>query len=257
MSASHGRFVWYELMTTDKKAAAAFYGDVVGWSTQDAPMPGMTYTMFAAQETPVAGLMDLPENARRMGAPPFWMGYVGVDDVDAGVAAARRLGGTVQVPPTDIPGIGRFAVVTDPQQATIALFKWADPSRDRPPAPGTPGRIGWHELMAADWEKALGFYGELFGWRKGEPVPIGDMGIYQLFTAGGPPIGGMFNKPPMVPVAFWQYYFNVGDIDAAAARVTKGGGAILNGPMQVPGGDWIVQAKDPQGVAFALVGRRG
>ena len=116
-----------------------------------------------------------------------------------------------------------------------------------------PGRVGWHELLAADWEKAWAFYSELFGWQKAD-TDIGAMGTYQLFSAGGQTIGGMFTKPPTVPVPFWLYYFNVGDIDAAVRRVKAGSGQVLNGPIEVPGGSWIVQCTDPQGAIFALVG---
>jgi uncharacterized protein len=253
---AHGSFVWHELMTTDTQTAKVFYGKVVGWGGQDASMPGMQYTLFTAGETRVCGLMDLPEQARAMGAPPSWLGYVGVDDVDATVDRVKRLGGAVHVPPTDIPNVGRFAVVADPQAAVFGLFKWLTPSPDQSTAPGTPGHVGWHELMAADWEKAFAFYAELFGWQKAEAVDLGAMGTYQLFSVGGQAIGGMFTKPPMVPVPFWLYYFNIGDIDAGAERVKAGGGQILNGPMEVPGGSWIVQCGDPQGAMFALVGSR-
>lgn len=256
MTDSQGRFVWYELMTTDAAAAKAFYGKVVGWSTQDMPMPGMTYTMFLAGETAMGGLMAMPEEAHKMGAPPHWIGYVAVDDVDASASRAGQLGGSVIVPPTDIPEVGRFAIISDPQAATIALFKSKTPDTSAPPAPGTPGRTGWHELLAVDWEKALAFYGELFGWQKLDAVDIGPMGTYQLFGKGGEPTGGMFNKPAEMPVPFWLYYFNVGNIDDAGKRVSDAGGQILMGPMQVPGGDWIVQGMDPQGAMFALVGKR-
>ena len=250
---SHGRFVWYELMTTDVEAAKAFYTKVVGWGTRDASMPGRAYTLFTVGEASVSGLMNLPEDARKMGVKPSWMGYVGVDDVDATADRIKRLGGAVYVPPTDIPNICRFSVVADPQTATLALFKWLKPGQEQPAELGAPGRVGWHELLAADWEKALAFYGELFGWQKAD-ADIGAMGTYQLFSAGGQTIGGMFTKPPMVPVPFWLYYFNIGDIDAAAKRVKAGGGQILDGPFEVPGGSWIAQCTDPQGAIFALEG---
>ena len=256
MSDSHGRFVWYELMTTDTGAAKAFYGDVDGWGAQDAPMPGMRYTLFMLGDTHVGGLMDLPEDARKMGAPPSWIGYVAVHDVDATAEEVKRLGGAVHVPPRDIPDVGRFAVIADPQGATLALFKSSRPGPDQSPEPMTPGRTGWHELLAADWQKAFAFYSDLFGWQKADAVPMGEMGVYQLFSIDGPPIGGMFTKPPMVPVPFWLYYFTVPDIDAAAARVTAAGGQIVMGPTEVPGGAWIVQGRDPQGAMFALVGMR-
>jgi predicted enzyme related to lactoylglutathione lyase len=257
MSASHGRFVWHELMTTDMEAAKAFYGSVVGWGTQDTPMPGMNYSLFMLGDTHVAGLMNLPEEACRMGAPPSWIGYVAVDDVDASAEQAKRLGGVVHVPPRDIPDVGRFSVIADPQGATLALFRSSRPGQDQPSEMMTPGRVGWYELLTSNWETAFAFYSEMFGWQKADAIPMGEMGVYQLFSAGGPPIGGMFNKPPMIPVSFWLYYIAVSDIDAVATRVTSGGGQIMMGPMQVPGGAWIVQGRDPQGAMFALVGQRG
>jgi predicted enzyme related to lactoylglutathione lyase len=253
------RFVWYELMTTDTASARLFYGSVVGWGTRDASQPGMTYTLFTVGESPVAGLMDLPEQARQMGSPPSWLGYISVADVDAAAAKAVSLGGAVHVQPADIPQVGRFAVLSDPQKCVITLFSPLPmPSPPQDPAPGTPGYVGWHELCATDWQKAFEFYAAMFGWQKGEPVDMGEMGTYQLFTTAGRsmPIGGMFNKPPSMPTPFWLFYFNVDDIDAALARVQSGGGKLLNGPMQVPGGDWIVQCLDPQGAMFALLGKR-
>ena len=252
---SHGRFVWYELTTTDVEAAKAFYAEVVGWGTQDASMPGMAYTLFTAGGASVSGVMGLPEDARKLGFRPTWLGYVGVNDVDATADRIKQLGGAVHVPPMDIPNISRFSVAVDPQMATIALFKWINPGQERPAELDTPGRVGWHELFAADWEKAWAFYGELFGWRKAD-ADSGAVGTYQLFSAGGETIGGMFTKPATVPVPFWLYYFNIGDIDVAMKRVKAGSGQILNGPIEVPGDRWIVQCTDPQGAIFALVGKR-
>jgi uncharacterized protein len=256
MTNFHGRFVWYELMTTDSEAARAFYASVVGWRARDASMPGMAYTLFTVGEASVSGLLDLPQDARKMGAKPSWIGYVAVDDVDATADQIKRLGGTVHLPPTEVPNISRFSIFADPQTAKLGLFKWLDPDQAQASEPGAPGRIGWHELLAADWEKALAFYGELFGWQKAD-ADIGEMGTYQLFSAGGQTIGGMLTKPPMVPAPFWLYYFNIGDIDAAVQRVTAGGGRIVDGPLEVPGGSWIVQCTDPQGAIFALEGKRG
>jgi predicted enzyme related to lactoylglutathione lyase len=256
MSIGHGRFCWYELMTTDKAAARAFYTKVVDWGTQDMEMPGMTYTMFKAGDQPVSGLMDLPENARKMGAPPAWIGYVAVDDVDAAAAKAKGLGARIHVPPTDIPNVGRFAALGDPQGAIISLFKGGAAGDTPLPRQDMTGGIGWHELYAADWEKAFAFYGEMFGWQKAEAMDMGEMGTYQIFKAGEVALGGMMNKPKQMPVPAWQYYLNVADIDAATARVTSEGGQVLIGPMQVPGGDWVIHGRDPQGAVFALFGKR-
>ena len=169
---------------------------------------------------------------------------------------AKRLGGGVLVPPGDIPNVGRFAVIFDPHKAPIAVFKGSGTMSETPFKPNTPGRVGWHELMAGDWKSAFEFYSKLFGWQKAEAMDMGPMGTYQLFSAGGETLGGMMTKPETVPHPFWTYYFNVEGINAAAARVTKGGGKILGGPMEVPGGGWIVQCMDPQGAMFALFGKK-
>ena len=253
---SHGRFAWYELVTTDAEAAKAFYTKVVGWGARDASVPGRPYTLFTAGKAAVSGLMDLPEGARKMGGRPSWIGYVGVDDVDATADRLERLGGAVHVPPMDVPNISRFSIVADPQTARLALFKWLKPGQEQRVEPGAPGRVGWHELLAADWEKALAFYAELFGWQKAD-ANVGEMGTYQLFSAGGETIGGMLTKPPMIPSPFWLYYFNVADIDAAAQHVKALGGEILDEPLELPGGSWVVQCTDPQGAIFALEGKRG
>ncbi len=258
MADSHGRFVWYELMTTDMEAAKAFYAKVVGWGIQDVSMPAMAYALFTVGGASVGGLMGLPQEAKKIGEKPSWIGYVGVDDVDAAAERIERLGGTVHVPPQNILDISRFAVVADPQMGTLALLQWLRPRREPTAELNAPGRVRWHELLAADREQAFAFYGELFGWQKAHADidATGAAGAYQVFSAAGQAIGGMFTKPPTVVVPFWLYYFNVADIDAAAKRVKAAGGEILTAPLQVSDGDWTVECSDPQGAVFALVGKR-
>ena len=251
MTTSAKTFFWYELMTTDTKAAEAFYTGVVGWRAETWPGP-MPYTILNAGENGVGGIMMLPEEARQMGARPAWVGYIRSDDVDAQVKSLTQLGGSVKRPPSDIPEVGRFAVVADPQGAVFLLLKPNSP--EKPPVPATTdGHIGWHELYATDWQAAFDFYAGQFGWTKADALDMGPMGIYQLFAAGAEPIGGMMNKPAEIPAPFWLFYFNVPAIDAAAKRITDQGGQILMGPQQVPTGQWILQGTDPQGVMFALV----
>jgi predicted enzyme related to lactoylglutathione lyase len=246
-------FVWYELMTSDDTAAQDFYTKTVGWKAQDASQPVMKYTLLIAGEAPVAGLMTLPKEACDAGARPGWIGYVGVDDVDACVQRIAKAGGKTHMPPTDIPGIGRFATVADPQGAIFSLFSAATLMNQPPADANKPGLVGWHELYALDGEKAFGFYAEMFGWTKADAIDMGEMGRYQLFAAGGAPIGGMMTKPANLPMPVWSYYFQVDAIGAALERLKAGKGQIVNGPMQVPGGSWIVQGIDPQGAMFSLV----
>ena len=256
MSNATGRFVWYELMTTDLAAARAFYDQVVGWHSVDAQMPGMNYWMFTSGEKPVAGLMDVPEDARQLGAQPGWIGYVAVEDVDTAAAKVTANGGIVHVPPQDIPNVGRFAIMADPYGASLALFKSANPEQDQPAPPGEQGRVGWHELYTGDLASAFEFHAQLFGWEKKEAMDMGEMGLYQMFGTADETLGGMMTKPPMLPVASWTYYINVGNIDEAGERVQSAGGQIVHGPQEVPGGDFILMGVDPQGAGFALVGSR-
>jgi predicted enzyme related to lactoylglutathione lyase len=249
-----GRFAWYELITTDMPGAKAFYADVVGWGVQDASMPNLAYSLFTVEGASVSGLMDLPEHARKMGATPRWMGYVSVGDVDVTADRIKRLGGAVYVPPTD-SNIGRISVVADPQTATLALVKGLKTGQPKPAELAKTGHVGWHELLAADWEKAFAFYRELFGWQKAA-TEIGPTETYQFFSCGGQRIGGMFTKRPQDLLPFWLYYFNVGDIDTAAERVKTGGGKVFTGPVELPSGNWIARCGDPQGAAFALQGPR-
>ncbi len=256
MAHRHGMFTWYELMTADLDGAQGFYGRVAQWTMRDAGAADMTYILASAETTPVAGLMVLPDHLKDRGVPPHWLGYVAVDDVDATVARVEQLGGSVHAPAADIPDVGRYAVVTDPHGATFGLMRWQEAMAGPEPEQMAPGRTGWHELMAGQGEEAFAFYSTLFGWQKGMAMDMGPMGVYQLFSFDGRDIGGMMTKPQAVPMPFWLYYINVDDIDAAVERLVTRGGQVLNGPMEVPGGAWIVQANDPQGAMFALVGTR-
>lgn len=255
MVSSHGQFVWYELVTTDVAAATAFYTRVMGWGAWDASAPGRPYILFGDGASAISALTPLPPDAKQKGVQPTWVGYVGVDDVDAASERVVRLGGALHVPPTDVADVSRFSVFTDPQSARLALFRWRNAAPQPPAAPNATGRVGWHELVAADAEQAWTFYAALFGWQK-EEADIAAAVTYQPFSAGGQMIGGMVTKPPTAPDPFWLYYFNTGDIDAAAKRVASGGGQVLEGPLDTAGGSWVIQCVDPQGAAFALEGPR-
>jgi predicted enzyme related to lactoylglutathione lyase len=253
MSAT-SKFIWYEVMTSDPAAAEAFYKTVVGWTPE--AWSGGGYTILKAGENGVGGIMAIPEDAKAMGAKPCWLGYIYASDTDAATEKLRKAGGSVLREPSDIPEIGRFAVVADPHGATFMIM--TPIGEERPPvAPDTLGHAGWRELYAGNLQEALDFYNYEFGWTAGDAIDMGPMGTYQLVsTDGGEPEIGMMTKPEQIPVPMWVYYFNVEGIDAAAARVTDNGGQVLNGPMEVPGGSWIIQCMDPQGAMFALSATR-
>ena len=206
MSNSHGRFVWYELVTTDMKTAKHFYANVVGWGARDVSAPGLGYSLFTVADLPVAGFMNMPEDGQKTGAAPRWIGYVRVDDVDSVVDRVKQLGGAVHVPPTDVPGISRFSIVADPQMATLALVKGLKPGQAQSTELGAPCRVGWHEVLAADWEKAFAFYGELFGWQKAG-AHAGAIGTYQQFSVDGETLGGMLTKASGIAVSVLAVLF--------------------------------------------------
>jgi predicted enzyme related to lactoylglutathione lyase len=256
MSKSHGKFVWYDVMTSDTKAAQSFYHSVIGWDATDSGMPDRSYTLLSMGPTMVGGLMPIPEDSRKAGVRPAWMGYIGVDDVDAYAKRVKAAGGAIHRDPVDIPGVGRFAVVGDPHGAGFMLFKGTSDEAPPPAPAGTPGHVGWRELHAGDGVAAFAFYSGLFGWTKAEAMDMGEMGVYQIFAIDGVPAGGMMTRTPETPAPFWLYYFNVEAVNAAMARVKDAGGQVIYGPQQVPGGSWIVHCFDPQGAMFALVGSK-
>ena len=244
-----GRFVWHELMTTDTDAAAAFYSKVVPWKTQDSGMP--SYTLWMAGKTQVGGLTGLPDGSDS-GTPPHWIVYVATPDVDATVAEAQRLGGKVLKGATDIPNMGRYAVLTDPQGATFAVYSPPGSPPDGA-ANGGPGEFTWHELATTDYAAAMSFYSELFGWEKGPGHDMGSMGVYQLIVHGGAQVGGIYNLSTPSTPAHWLSYVRVPDCTKATNAAKAAGGRVLNAPMEVPGGHWITIMEDPQGGAFAVI----
>jgi predicted enzyme related to lactoylglutathione lyase len=250
-SANNGRFVWYEHLTKDSKAAIAFYREVIGWQTQPFGEGG-EYTMWAGSQGPLGGVIDLPEQAAKMGAPPHWMGQVQVENVDATVALAKRLGGKVHKEPEDIPTVGRFAVIADPQGAFLSTFQ---PTGDLMTLhdPSKPGEFCWSELVTSDSTAAFAFYSNLFGWKVMEDMDMGDMGTYRVFGLGDQRVGGMMTAPKGSSLPpMWGYYTQVSNLEDVIERATKRGAKVMNGPMEVPGGARIAQLLDPQGAAFAL-----
>jgi predicted enzyme related to lactoylglutathione lyase len=252
MSAS--RFVWYELMTSDLDAAVAFYGKVVGWDVRDSGMPGMKYMLFGKDGKDVGGMMGW-SSVGMNDMPTAWKGHIYTPDVDAEVKAVVADGGKEYKAAQDIPGVGRFAVVGDPQGAEYLLFQ---PNQTyAPPRLGQNdlGNVGWHELSTSDGEKAWEFYSKHYGWEKDFAMPMGALGVYQTFRAGGATYtGAMMNTMPENPdkTPKWLFYFTVDSVDTATERIKEAGGMVLHGPMDVPGGSRVVMALDPQGGYFAL-----
>jgi predicted enzyme related to lactoylglutathione lyase len=257
MQSPHGSFIWYELLTTDPDAAAAFYRAVIGWTAQSAGQPGFDYRFFLAPDGgAVGGHMALPHGAAEAGMRAAWLGYIGVDDVDSAVDAVIAAGGSVQMPAMDLENVGRIAMVTDPLGAPFYVMRGTGEQASAAFDQALPGHCHWNELATIDQQAALDFYGAEFGWTKGETMPMGEMGDYQLIEHDGRAIGAIMSRPPAGPPPSWTFYFGVPDIDAAAAAINEAGGAIMHGPAEIPGGGFIIVASDPQGAAFGLVGPR-
>ncbi len=249
---NQGRFTWYELMSTDPAAGLDFYAGLTGWTHQpfagggeDAP----PYHVWMKGEEPMAGCMQLPEEAQAQGAPSHWMGYIHCDDVDATKAKAIELGAT-ELMAMEMPEIGKFAVMMDPSQATICFFQPAN--EPGPEQPKAAGRFTWHELYTDDYQKTFDFYSELFGWEVMDDMDMGEAGVYRIFGRNGEQMGGMMNRPEQMPMNCSGYYISVASVDDAASAITEAGGTVTVPPMDVPGGDRILMGMDPQGGAFAL-----
>jgi uncharacterized protein len=260
MANHHGDFIWYELMTPDAKASEAFYGPILGWSFSG----GADYREIQASEGGVGGMLPLTAEMTAGGARPAWVGYINVDDVDKMVASITGGGGRVYMPARDMPGVGRFAMVTDPQGAAFYAMKPTPPA-DQPDATSNAfsydrpriGHCAWNELVTSDPASALHFYGQRFGWVKDGEMDMGPMGKYEFLRHGRKGmLGAIMPTVPHAPVPGWVHVFRVADIDAAASQVTSAGGTITHGPVEIPGGDFSMNGVDPQGAHFALVGSR-
>ena len=262
MADQNGNFIWYELLTTDPDAAKAFYDAVVGWDIEPQPAGPLDYRMIRRSDGGNAGgVMRLSADMQAGGARPVWLGYLSVEDVDATIAAITSEGGQVHMPATDMPGVGRIAMVTDPAGAAFYLMRPTPPA-GQPDAVSDvfsvdrPQHIRWNELTTSDPAGAASFYERHFGWKQEGSMPMGPLGNYDFIHRGDVGIGAIM--PLMQPGIrqHWTFYAGVDDIDRAADAVRSGGGQILQEPIQIPGGEYSLLGVDPQGASFGLVGPR-
>jgi uncharacterized protein len=265
MENQHGDFIWYELLAHDADAAGDFYGKVIGWTGKSSGQPGMDYRLFFAGDASsskdgVGGYMAITADMAAHGARPAWVGYIGVDDVDATISAATVKGGKVLMPPMDLPGVGRMAMLADPQGAPFYVMRGTSDEPSHAFAADAPklGHCAWNELATSDPAAAKAFYGALFGWSKEGEMDMGPMGTYEFLKASGGRfmLGAVMPKLPQMPVSMWTYYFRVADIDAAVSTIKANGGTLLQEPIEIPGGEFSLVAMDPHGAAFGLVGAR-
>ena len=263
MANQHGEFIWYELLTDDNNAALEFYSAILGWQAIDSCDAGIDYSILQARDGDtgeiqnIGGMMQLSEDMRQGGAIPAWLGYIGVDDVDQTITNIVTTGGKVQMPATDIPNVGRIAMVTDPLGTSFYVMRGSSSETSLAFASDKPriGHCAWNELVTPDPETAKAFYFREFGWSKDGEMDMGPVGKYEFIRHNGV-IGAIMPKPEDMPTPMWHYYFRCADIDIALKAITDHGGQVLHGPDEIPGGDFIIKGFDPQGALFALVGAR-
>jgi predicted enzyme related to lactoylglutathione lyase len=259
MTNPSGSFIWYELLTPDIAGARRFYDAVVGWDIADHSDFPNDYRMIARSDGKSAGgAMQITDEMREHGARPVWLAYINVDDVDAEVAAIEAAGGEIQMAPFDIPGVGRVAMVTDPQGAPFYVMKPLPPAADPDASSDVFSasevqRVGWNELNTSDPAAARRFYGDRFGWGTDEFMDMGEMGEYRFIDHHGTRLGALCGVMPGGQPK-WRFYIRVPSIAAAKQTVEAEGGTVRMGPHEVPTGDWIIIGSDPQGAEFALVG---
>lgn len=259
-----GAFIWYELMTPDVAASKAFYDAVVGWDidgTNSVPDGSMDYRMIKRGDGGFAGgVLAMSPDMIANGGKPGWYGYVHVPDVDAAVSAIEATGGQrwmVQ----DMPGVGRMALVSDPWGAPIYVMT-PTPPPDNPDAQSDvfsvdkARHVRWNELWTSDAEGAFKLFGDVFGWHQAGEMDMGPMGKYRFLHHGDTAIGAVGDAQPGGDGPRWVTYIGVDNIDRGVAAVTDGGGKVLQGPHQIPGGEFSAICLDPQGVNFGLVGPR-
>lgn len=247
-----GTPIWYELLTNDSKASIAFYESVIGWKVPPSP-PGAPhgYQMIDTDSAHVGGMMQLTDEMTKNGARPTWLFYVGVDDVDATAKKVEPAGGTLLMQPFDIPNAGRAAMIADPQGIPFYVMRGGMPGTSTSFERTGMGKCNWNELTTPDQASANAFYASLFGWTYPDKMPMGDAGDYVFVDVGESRIGATMKQADKQPKG-WTFYFRVPDIDAAAEKVKAGGGRVHAGPMDVPGGDRVIVASDPEGVPFGL-----
>ena len=263
-----GMPIWYELMTPEPGAVAPFYRATLGWEipAEGQAVPnGAQYRLIARADGGTAGgVLTLTPEMQQCGARAGWTPYFHVEDVDDAAARAESLGGRVQMPPTSMEGVGRIAMLADPQGAPFYLMAPTPPADQAPDSPGAKsdafdpmkaGHCRWNELNTTDAAGALAFYTALLGWAAGMKMPMGEAGDYQFLEHDGVAIGAV--NPVREGHSHWLSIFGVADIEAARAAAAANGGTITVDLQPIPGGEFALNVDDPNGAALGFVGPKG
>lgn len=263
MQNKHGDFVWYELQTSDIDAAKLFYGPLLGWQFSLSSATAPRYETCLAQDDQtqqtheVGGILELTSDMQEGGCSPAWLGYIEVEDITQAVTSLTEAGGKLLMPVKTLEHVGNICVVSDPQGVPFYLICSSSPKHSLAFAYDRPriGHCAWNELVTSDKDAAWTFYQSQFGWAQDGSMDMGDMGSYD-FIRHRNMIGAMMNIPAPGLPPFWNFYFRVADIDTAVKYITDNSGTITQEPMEIPGGEFVISAQDPQGANFQLIGSR-
>lgn len=255
--------IWYELMTTDPAHVAPFYNAVLGWTIPDTgnPMPNGTEYREIERSTGgwQGGVLTITQGMADNGVQPFWAIYFHVGDVDAAVDQATEMGARVLMEANSMEGVGRMAMLSDPQGASFYVMT-PTPPPDNPDAQSDvfadkPGHCAWNELNTEGAVGQIDFYTSLFGWEVGGEMEMPGDHIYKFLNQGETGVGAIGSMKPEGMANAWLPYFRVEDIHAAKTAVETNGGGVMMGPHEVPGGDHIIVAFDPLGAPIGIVGK--
>ena len=252
-----GTFCWCDLATKDIDKAKGFYADVLGLESKGIPMPGDepgTYTMWVVAGGELGGARTLAPEEEAAGVHSFWGTYIAVEDVDAIATKTAETGGAAVHPPFDIPGVGRMAVLKDPQGAVFCVWNNSGPHFGKAHFPEDQmGTVCWNELVTDDPKAAAAWYGELLGWSGAESEMGGTQ--YTIFSIGEMSVGGLMAKSPDMGkmCSAWVLYFLVPDADAAISKAEARGGKAFFPPMAMPGVGRFTWLADDQGGVFGIL----
>jgi uncharacterized protein len=235
-----GTFVWHENVSTDPKRAQEFYTQLFGWGIEVFKSGDLEYPMISVDGQSHGGFPSV-----QPGTPSHWVGNVAVESVDEAVEKVKSAGGNLIHGPEDIPDVGRFAVLADPQGAVFVTFQ---ASGDVPQSAGV---FVWDELGTQDVEGAERFYNAVFGWTTADMGE--EYGGYKIFKNGETDVGGLMKMPEPSMPSLWSPYVAVEDADATLAKAGELGGETLMGPMDVPNVGRIGVLRDPVGAVFGII----
>lgn len=249
ISTAVNRPIWVDLSSSDPAASREFYSKVFGWKVEVNPDPqygGYSLAKIDGKDVAGIGPKMMPE------APTAWSIYIGTTDADALARKVQAAGGTVVAPPMTVGDQGRMAVFQDPSGAFISAWQ---PLAMTGFLKGVPGTFGWAELNARGLDKAVPFYGAVFGWTP-RTSPMGDAGeMYTEFHLGDESIAGGTQMSPMVPAfvpSYWLVYFAVDDVDGSFRTALAAGAKEMLAPRDFPGGRFAI-LNDAQGATFGLL----